>query len=266
MNIHIDTYKFNHIMQKTYIYGIYEFGSCTYGLADNKSDKDYLVIYAPFESEVFSPFVNHHQYQYKDVDNNIDYVLMNLNTYIKNLVNGDSVINYEILYNETFKRELFFKIFSDNVNKFKTYNIVKAYLGMAKRDLKYLVKRKTNHDYKRGLLHIFRSLSFAEMILNDNFNLKNDEIINFKKILDEEYDNLDKSKQMLIKENFVESEKKLRCLVTDLMQKKQIPRYLDVSFQKEITEHVIKYNNYTKTDFSLYEIYETNENVEIKYE
>ena len=76
-----------------------EVGSKMYGLSHDDSDKDLLCIYATSETEKNSFCLTHHQIQYKDEINRIDYIFVNIHNFLRNSLNGDSTINFEVKIN-----------------------------------------------------------------------------------------------------------------------------------------------------------------------
>lgn len=135
------------------------FGSKLYGVNKEGSDTDILVVYKSFHasSDLFYP--NYHQFQFDDKDNNTQYVFTSYEQFFKNMFSGDSTINVDIVmfHDIGFVRENSFN--SDKLNMCRTYNIIKSFLGMAKRDLK-LIK-----GGKNKLFHINRGLYCAEQLL-----------------------------------------------------------------------------------------------------
>ena len=75
------------------------------------------------------PFPNVHQFQYKDIENNIDYIWISNEQFFKNQASGESTINSDIILFADFLEE------SSKLNMCRTYNVMKAYLGFAIRDL-----------------------------------------------------------------------------------------------------------------------------------
>lgn len=156
MNIHFKDKKlFNQLMQNK-IFEI-EVGSYMYNLQNENSDKDILVIYI---DSIFNrgTLNSHHQLQYNDENNNINYIFTSLEQFCLNITTGDSTINYEVLVQGKFKEK-----FEDLYYALNYYNtkIIKSYLGMAKRDLKTIRKR---YDPKTAS-HFIRGLYFAEAII-----------------------------------------------------------------------------------------------------
>lgn len=160
MNIHFTDKKLKQQLDQSTIFEI-EVGSGMYGLKTPESDTDILKIYLEGSLNLTSITQNHHQLQYNDVDNNIDYIYTSLGQFIKNIISGDSTINYEVLQSPEFRNK-----FSDLyffVNKLDKINTVKSYLGIAKRDLKLFKKEQSN----KKAYHIQRGISFAQSIIEE---------------------------------------------------------------------------------------------------
>jgi hypothetical protein len=259
MNIHIDKKMFDFLMsQPNNIQS--KIGSSLYNLSDDKSDVDYLIIYQPFINQIINPFINHHQYQYKDVENNIDYNFIDSITFIKNLVNGDSTINFELIHTENFDNTYLEVLWTYN-DYFRTYNIVKAYLGFADRDLRHLHKRATEHDRKRGILHIKRSILFADSILSNTFALVNQELIDFKS-------KLYNPKFSFGMGDIIELRGELKLKrenLNKLLESNEIDRYLNPNIQEIIVEELINKIQTNTNSLDLFELYKANEQPEIKY-
>ena len=261
MNIHIDKEKFDYIMNNTKIFGEFVVGSKLYGLDNENSDTDYLIIYNPFKNELTSPFTNHHQYQYKDVENNIDYNLVNVVDFVRNLVSGDSTINYELLHSKDFQENESLGWLSKYIDKFSTYNICKSYLGMAKRDITHLNKRKTISDKLSGFMHAVRGLISAQYIMGGCYtlNIMRDETLEsfrFYQMLT----TIDPNKVIL------EDIKNQREKLNTALENKEIIRFLGVDTQIKIT---YKLNSMCLVDndkfLDIADQYYYNNDVELKY-
>lgn len=254
MNLHINKEKFDFLM-KSKIIGKYLIGSHLYGTNDENSDTDYLVIYYPFRNQLLSAFNNHHQFQYKDTENNIDYNFVDVITFVKNLVKGDSTINYELLFSKEFK-ESKLGFLCDYIEEFRTYTIIKAYLGFADRDLRLLNQRKTDKDRLSGMFHAQRSYIMAQDIFCRRVDL------NFKSLKDI----VDLSwirNAADIRANY----KAYREFITKEFQEGNLTRYLKANTQKEIDEKLFYLlKNNTHNDYiDLTDVYQSNEDVELKY-
>lgn len=260
MNIHIQKEKFEKLINAPRI-GIFNIGSPLYELNDEGSDIDYLVIYYPFKNQIYNPFLNHHQFQYKDLENNIDYNFVDVGNFIKNLISGDSTVNFEVLFSGQLQ-ETSLNWLEEYKNDFYTYTIARSYLGMAKRDAEQFWRRKTERDKRSGILHIARGLRFAEGIMNQNFNLVISELKNLKENFDPKYDNKSFSIKML------EYIKNTRNDLNLKLQNGSISRYLNPKVQEliigELASVPLYFNNRDVIDLS--DIYEANENPELKYE
>lgn len=154
MNIKIDNKDFNYILNNFNIKNRYVVGSRLYGTNKETSDTDIMIIYeSNFKSDLYYP--NYHQFQYDDVENNIQYILTSERQFFKNLFSGDSTINADIImfYNDMLE--------DSKLNVLRTFNIIKAYIGFAKRDIKKIDKGKNK------LFHVQRGLYCAEELLNN---------------------------------------------------------------------------------------------------
>ena len=260
MNLHIDKNEFDLLMNSKLV-GQFVIGSKLYGLDDADSDTDYLVIYHPFRNQLQSPFNNHHQFQYKDAENNADYNFVDSITFIKNLIKGDSTINYELLHSEQFK-SCSLSFLMSFIPAFRTYTICKAYLGFANRDLKMLNQRKTHKDKLSGMLHAKRSYYYAASIFEENFKLDLVELKVYKEHLrtlsyiDPKY--LSESREVI--DNY------RKQIINPAMENKTIARYLEPQVQHLIDLHFQKAIEINDTKLDLTRIYEANEEIELKYE
>jgi hypothetical protein len=262
MNIHIEEEEFDWLMDQPRI-GRFTIGSKLYNLHDRHSDTDYLVITYPFFNLTNSPFSNHHQFQYKDRINNIDYNFVDVVTFIKNLVSGDSTVNYELLHSEEFKANAKIGWLCDYVDSFTTYNIIKSYLGLADRDIRHFNK-KVGRDKVSAMMHIQRGFDFAVRMLYDEFKLDmySYRIDKDEKFIPEFERNLSKLREKI--KTFRQDE------LNSAYERKEIPRYLDTKIQMEINNELIRLLTERPDTFikdSLFKkIAYSNENIEMKYE
>lgn len=263
MNIHIQKKEYNKILESTHVK--LEMGSPLYSLQDKNSDQDILVLHQPFINQVINPFINHHQFQYKDIETNIDYNICNYLTFVKNLVSGDSIVNFELLWCPKFNTEDNKVAFLENYKyDFITFNIINAFLGIAKRDIKHFNKRPSLHDKKRGYIHISRTILQATQLIDTrDFQLVNPSICLLKKKIEsidqKEMKELEKEFSIILV-NIENLKTKLQLLLT----KKQISKFLSPFKQEDIVynlNEVIIPNDY----LNLYSIYETNETSIIQY-
>ena len=265
MNIHIEKEHYNNIIVANHVK--LPIGSVIYGLNDEHSDEDYLLIYQPFVHQINNPFMNHHQFQYKE--NNIDYNLVDYVTFIKNLVTGDSTINFELLWSDDFNNENNqINWLSDYKKDFITYNIINAYIGFAKRDMKYFNKRLTDIDRKRGLVHIKRCILFVtELLYDNNLTLKNEKLLEYKKDLNYfiiTNNNMSDSGLFKYYKNQLELLKKELNL---RLENKTINRFLNPEKQESIVNKLNYSTTIRKTCsvIDLSKIYLANENGQVNY-
>jgi predicted nucleotidyltransferase len=266
MNLHINKKEFDFLIG---LEGNCKFtvGSKLYGLNDEESDTDFLVITPPFVNKIYSPFNNHHQFQYKDLENNIDYNFIDIVTFLHNLVNGDSTINFELLYSEEFEASKLGWL-TYHRESFHTYNVIKSYLGLVDRDIRHFHKR-TGRDRASGYLHIMRGSIFADLLIRKDydFSLNRKELIALKATLKEESeiqwckDNLPR-----IRQNCKELREELNVLFHNT---KQFKRYLHPELQLLINNLIISWCKGFKDlylpDSLLMKLFQTNEKIEIEY-
>jgi predicted nucleotidyltransferase len=122
------------------ITGTFPFGSRVYGNHIDESDFDFLKIVNFDTGDVVL--------QYKDGD--IDYVYTSLKSFLRDLEEGASQVNFEVLHTEEFQSH--FKI--DPI-VFYTETNAKAFVGFARRDL----------EYPQRVFHINRCIYIAENIM-----------------------------------------------------------------------------------------------------
>lgn len=190
-------------------------GSHLYKTNNENSDIDYLCIYKPFETDIYSGLPNIHQFQYKD--EGIDYIYTSEIQFWKNFYSGDSTINVDvILFNE--KQPI-----KRRIERCRSYKIIKAYIGFAKRDLKYA--KEGNHK----LIHAKRSLYCAECLIN---NILPD----LERIKSFYYENL-----RLV--DLVAEEKELRTICNNLYQENKLLNYSLPYTNNRLVEKLLQANN-----------------------
>jgi len=149
-------------------------GSHMYGTNNADSDIDYLYIYATSDNELNSFIQTHHQLQYKE--EGIDHNFVSLHTFLKNTINGDSPMNFEVIHSGSFQGTML-EFLYDNRNRFNTYTVLKAYLGMARRDAKFYHKESTTKGKAKKLGHVQRADIYCHTLLNHNFDFTTCNII-----------------------------------------------------------------------------------------
>lgn len=157
MNIKITKEEFNFIKNNMEIVFDVVMGSKMYGTAREGSDTDRLVVYRDtkslFTSDLYYP--NYHQLQYDDIENNTQHIICSEKQFYMNLFSGDASINADIIlyyFSDKSKEE--------KLNMLRTFNIIKAFIGFAKRDIKQIGKGKNK------LFHIERGLYCAHELLH----------------------------------------------------------------------------------------------------
>ena len=154
MNIKITKEEFDYIKDNgDFIFDVV-IGSRMYGTAKEDSDTDKLTVCKSlFYSDLYYP--NFHQLQYDDVENNTQHIICSERQFYHNLFSGDATINADVVlyhFNWSDERKL---------NILRTFNIIKAFIGFAKRDLKQISKGKNK------LFHIERGLYCAHQLLHN---------------------------------------------------------------------------------------------------
>ncbi len=140
-----------------------------YDDSEHTSDEDFLYIYATSENELKSFIWTNHQLQYKE--DGIDHNFVSVHSFIRNCLNGDSTINFEVIQSDELQgTKLAF--LNENKEAFKTYQIIRSYLGFARRDIKYYYKTKTEYEKKKQLEHIIRGFLYSYDLIHTNFKFK----------------------------------------------------------------------------------------------
>lgn len=248
MNIHFKDINLYEELTKRTI-ATFKVGSHMYGLDTEKSDNDFLTIYG----DVSKSFMwEHHQLQYKQ--NNIDYNFTTLQNFIRNILTGDSTINFECLYSRHLAATSL-SFLDEYKEKFICYNIILSYLGMTKRDFKFLKRdsgdfRKFNDEVYKKASHFLRGFFFSKMLLNNEFSLKlNNE--DRQLLLDLKLGNIVFDKAFIdylydINDNQLVS---LRQSLNTKLEKKQINRFLDVETMKKVDDNVKEINYQLANNF-----------------
>lgn len=262
MNIKINKEQFEFILANSR-FDEYIIGSKLYRLNDENSDTDILVVYHPFYNQLIDPFNNHHQFQYKDEEKNVDYILTDVITFIKNLVSGDSTINFEVIFSDEIKYSKLSLLYMLR-NEFLTFNIAKAYLGFAKRDVKNFNKRTIYHDKISGYLHIKRSIYIASAIIEGDL-IDLNPIYNKLKIDKELIKNTNEKSLLNLVKGFDSIINDNRNLLTDLHNKNKIIKFLKPDVQNEILKNLERILIISNKSLPLDQIHFHNENIEFKY-
>lgn len=215
MNIYINKDEFNEL--KKYTIGEYQFGSVLYGLNKQNSDIDILHLYnSPKEWKETLDFYNiNHQFQYKDIENNIDNIFTSVEQFWKNLTTGDSTINCDIfLFNEDFNGAFDAEY---RLKFVRTYRILKAYLGFAKRDFKKVT------EGKHKVIHGARCIYMVETLLKNELPTI-DGLKNYVK-------------DITIKDvfNLIDKEIELRYKITEMLNRNEIKHY----YMPKITDNLL---------------------------
>jgi len=165
MNIKINKEQADYLFEHEFKRNRTTVGSHMYGTQRSDSDKDILITYYNVLEKIELVYNSRHQFQYDDKENNIQYIFTTYRQFWQNLLSGDSTINADyIMWGNDSEDEITNEISEDEaLNIVRTYNIIKAYLGFAKRDIKDLKQGKG----KNKNFHIQRGLYCAECLLHN---------------------------------------------------------------------------------------------------
>lgn len=152
--------------QASYLFKLEEervlIGSRLYGTNRPDSDTDVLVMCEELDDELSHAYACNHQFQYDCLGDNTQYIFTTEAQFWRNLMSGDSTINADvILFSDLSKDEL---TDEERLNICRTYNVIKAYLGFAKRDIRDL---KSGKRTKNKQHHIERGLYCADCLLDN---------------------------------------------------------------------------------------------------
>jgi predicted nucleotidyltransferase len=210
-------------------------GSTLYGTNNDKSDLDILFILPTFYREKTTPFPSFHQLQYVDEQGN-DHLFVSLHSFIKNTVNGDSTINFELIQSGNLENTNL-NFLDQMKNDFINYKIIRSYLGFAKRDLKMM---NSSDNPLKKMSHAIRGYYYAKSLVNkDKFVLRNEEWLN----VDINEDNL-----KTLKEEYTNKVNDMRLSLNN-GNTLDCPKYFDILKQKELTEYIVNLVNGDPYDF-----------------
>lgn len=157
MNIIISEDLHNKLQK--YVVSTIEFGSALKGESTANSDKDLLHIVESVDWWVSSSVANQHLLQFKT--GNVDHIYCNAHTFVKSLLDGDTTVflemhNYGGLNNTCLE-------FLSKYN-FIFYRSLRAYLGLARRDIKDIGKLWKNKESM--IRKINKKLKFSQQGLD----------------------------------------------------------------------------------------------------
>jgi len=133
------------------------FGSVLYGTQTEDSDVDILYYYKDFTN--FCGVPNNHCFQFKK--DNVDEIWVGVDQFDYLLQKGDNTIFPElILFSDSYPEKY-------KLERCRTYNVIKSFLGFAKRDLHVGNKFGNIKRYK----HAIRCLYIAQTLLDNKLPL-----------------------------------------------------------------------------------------------
>ncbi|MDJ1502522.1 DNA polymerase beta superfamily protein [Xanthocytophaga agilis] len=259
MNIHFkEASLFSKLIKATIVQ--LEVGSPLYGLQDEYSDKDILCIYYPFHNQLYSFAQTHHQLQYKA--QKTDYLFVDVFTFIRNALSGDSTLNFEAIHIEDLPNTALGFLYTHRTY-FYNYQIIKAYLGFANRDLKQYWQQPSDREAVKKYIHAERGLLFAKSIFQKNFTLK-DAILLEKRQKFVSFSLSTRKEALKELQNAIDYFRK--DVLTKAIETEKLTRYMLPSHQKEIDTYLqqlksLPQYHYTQTEyFNLDLFYTVNEN------
>lgn len=218
MNVKITKEQHERLCKSKYIE--YEFGSRLFGTHREDSDYDYMRIYK-YDSvykKVIKGLPNIHSLQYDNSENNTQYIWVTEEQFWTNLYSGDGTIHSDILMFSEGADDLALKMC-------RTFKIIRAYCGVAKRDLKL-------HNGKNKLFHANRSLYIAECLI--------DNILPTKEKIQEIALNLEN------KEVLLQKEIRTRQKASDMYQNHLLHNYYIPETEDDLLNIILQSNNTRK--------------------
>lgn len=214
MNIKISKEEFEKLLSYESDRGV--IGSRLYGTQNEDSDTDILITYElPKEwSNIWFGHYTHHQFQYDCKESNTQYILTEVAQFYKNLIDGDSTINADVLM---FDKDIDLSD-EEKLSYLNSYKVIKAFLGFVKRDIKKWNGRNKKFHANRGLYTVSCLLKGELPKL-------------------EEIQRFGRGEGLLDKEGCEKLEKELREELNLLFQNKElslyyVPKVEDTLFQK----------------------------------
>lgn len=235
-------------------------GSRSYRMENEHSDYDLMYVYPTPKNDLKSVFRSHHQLQYKDEKGN-DHLFVSLHTFIRNLVTGDNLLNFEALHTTDFKWSLLGPL-AQRKTIFYSQTIVRAYLGRARKDFKKWESPNLSDSVKtKKMNHLIRSYYFAAGVYDGCLQLEG----GMARTMWHKANSVDAEKQEAYVKNAMHNVDFLRDKLNNNQQ--YIPVFMEVNNQQFVDEVVTKvmrseeYKKKQKTlkDFDMRIFYQANE-------
>lgn len=259
-NVFIDKEKFLALKENSI--GCFVAGSHLYKTNTEKSDIDYVMICEPYRNQLFNPFLRKHQFQYRDKENYTDYNIVDVSTFIRNIVEGESVVYFEVLMSGQFKNsDSTFLCYLDSIKEqFITYNIIRAYLNFAKRDILSFDRRNNKKTRIDGVIHIERCIAFAEQLINGKtLTLEREKVFERRETM-AKIELTTEYLRYVLKVN-IDLIEQLRKDLNNKLNEMQITRYLNPTYQQAIVTKLIQCKFHEiENSIDLTDLYESNEN------
>lgn len=142
-----------------------EFGSEMKGTSTEESDHDYLHIIRPSLTWMAAPYNTQHLLQYR-ADNGDDHIFCTPQNFVKCLLDGDSTIFHEIVLYKALTGTCLEWVQDYEFNHYKT---LRAYLGIARRDLTEASKlfSKENRKARKKFKFAFEAYNYVASVINE---------------------------------------------------------------------------------------------------
>ena len=183
------------------------------------------------------------QLQWQDEFGDINYT--DILTFSRNLISGDNTVNVEALYNkDLIGTDLEF--FYINRHKFTTYNTLKCYLGLCKRDFNEVRSLSNYRSKVKKFMHGFRGYLFYKNLARGS-ELFDNNVIQLCKLKEQEFNNwlsdINTFKTVLNQElqKYLAIIDQERSLLNKKLDDGQIKKLPTLAFQEELDEYLNRY-------------------------
>jgi hypothetical protein len=196
---------------------------------------------------------------------------VNIFAFLKNCINGDSVINFEVIHHEEIQHPPL-KFLWDLRFSFYNYKIIRSYNGLGRRDIREIPKQVGDYDKNKKIAHALRCLEFSKLVMDRAFSPKVSEelknrIQQIKKIQDWKERN---EISEIVRQDLELS----RARITELYStgKSSFPSFMTLVDQQKLDS---KLNQLISSDLwkekcewemNLFPFYDAHENPDIRYE
>lgn len=159
MNIIIDESTYNGLLEN--LLTTVEFGATMKGCSSTESDRDYLHIIEDSTTWLSAPVNTQHLLQFKSAE--ADHIFCTPSNFVKCLLHGDNTIFHEMLRFKALTGTCLEFLQNYEFNHYKT---LRAYLGIARRDLREVTSywKKDNRKSLKKLKFALESLNYVKHV------------------------------------------------------------------------------------------------------